>query len=111
MSAERTFDEDLRSLEESIHELKKLHHELAKNLKGKGSQRAIHKIFVKLKFSNFRQTTRECVGKEFSLSVLHRLLEEAYARSDEGIRLLGAGVRFQEDPPEEIEQLEIPFEV
>lgn len=111
MSTERTFDRDLCSLEESIQELKKLHDELARALKGKSGQRAIHKIFVKLKFSDFRQTTRECVDKEFSFPVLRRLLDEAYARSDEGIRLLGAGVRFREDPSENTEQLEIPFEV
>ena len=111
MSTERTFERDLRSLDECVQELEKLHHELVQDLKGKSSRRAIHKIFVKLKFADFRQTTRECVARELSFSVVQRLLDEAFTRSDMGIRLLGVGVRFREDPSGNVEQLEIPFEI
>ncbi len=109
MSTERTFERDLLSLDDCAAEMEKLHRELADDLEAKGSERALHKVFVKLKFADFRQTTKECVSQELSFSVVRRLLNEAFARGQEGVRLLGVGVRFREPKSAKIEQLEIPF--
>lgn len=102
LSTERTFHEDLDSLEACQSMIDELHDELLKDLL-KAEDRTIHKLVVKVKFSDFQQTTKECVHATPDLPVFHRLLEEAYQRSTQPVRLLGVGVKFYDE--EKIQQL------
>ena len=96
LSNERTFQEDLLSLNACASMIRKLYDELQKDLL-KVESRSIHKLVVKVKFSDFQQTTRECIHPHPNIDVYLRLLEEAYARSEKGVRLLGLGVKFYDD--------------
>ena len=109
LSNECTYTDNLRTLEECRHELDKLILELEQELCAKASDRQIHKALVKVKFADFTRTTRECISPNPSREVYHALLAEAYERSPQPIRLLGAGVRFAEEGKkvEESEQQEL----
>jgi DNA polymerase-4 len=70
--------------------------ELEQELRSKAADRQIHKAFVKVKFADFTRTTRECVCAHPVHETYQALLEEAYKRSPQPVRLLGSGVRFAE---------------
>ena len=61
-----------------------------------GAEEAIRKLFVKLRFADFRGTTAECVSTCIDAEQCHALLETAYRRGDKPVRLLGVGVRLAE---------------
>jgi DNA polymerase-4 len=103
LSNERTYPDNLTTLEECQRELEKLVAELELELRAKASDRPVHKAFVKVKFADFTRTTRECVCAHPTLEIYHTLLEEAYQRSSQPVRLLGSGVRFAEESREEEE--------
>jgi len=100
LSNESTFIENLTTLEQCRQELDRLVAELEEELRAKAADRQIHKAFVKVKFADFTRTTRECICAHPTQETFQRLLEEAYKRSPQPIRLLGSGVRFSEGKPE-----------
>ena len=57
----------------------------------------IHKLFIKIRFADFRQTTVECVAATIDRTVFHGLLETGFQRRQQAVRLLGAGVRLIEE--------------
>ena len=62
------------------------------------SGRRIKNLQVKLKFTDFTQTTVERTGTELELNRFFDLLPQAWERGHgQGIRLLGIGVSFQDD--------------
>ena len=67
--------------------------ELSLRLSRSAKDRQIHKQVVKLKFSDFKQTTIEHRSDEVSVVMFYELLAEAMARQEgRGIRLLGVSV-------------------
>ena len=101
LSTEETFSQNLASLAECERRLAILHADLLRDLAGARDPRAIRKVFVKLKFSNFTRTTVECVAAEPALPILNTLLEQGFRRGNGlPVRLLGAGVRFAEEAGE-----------
>jgi len=56
-----------------------------------------HKLYVKIRFANFRQTTVECVGSAVDPALYRTLLETGYQRARLPVRLLGASIRTGED--------------
>lgn len=96
MSTERTFQQDIMSIDACIPMVDTLFDELQQELL-KVENRTIHKLVVKLKFSDFRQTTRECIHPQPDIAVFRQLLQEAHARSDQGVRLIGIGVKFHDE--------------
>jgi DNA polymerase-4 len=110
MSSERTFEEDLANTGRCIEELKKLCHGLLRDLERDALERPVKKAFVKVKFTDFRQTTKECLCQNPSLKVFKKLLTEALRRSERSVRLLGVGVRFDDTHEEGGEQLELRLE-
>jgi DNA polymerase-4 len=94
LSVERTFPSDIPTIDGCLQELPSLLAELEKDIAQMKEPRPINKIFVKLKFSNFQQTTREQGGVELSEVSFQGLMEEAFARSPHAVRLIGVGVRF-----------------
>jgi len=107
MSVERTFSRDMDTAEGCLRELSGLLRELRKDLSGMKERKPFNKVFVKLKFTNFQQTTREEAGCRLEEEAFARLLEAAFARSPHGVRLIGVGVRFPE--PADSNQLELSF--
>lgn len=96
LSNERTFEKNLESLEECREVLRRQHAELIEELRAGAPDRTIAKLLVKLKFSDFRRTTAEMPGRQPEMKRYLKLLDEAWGRSGEPVRLLGIGVRFAE---------------
>ncbi|MFZ1221044.1 MAG: DNA polymerase IV [Chthoniobacterales bacterium] len=94
LSNEETFSTDLETLTECEEKLPELFEELMADLDQKESNRAVTKIFVKLKFHDFTRTTIERAGLPPTLDQFQLLLGEAFARTKKSVRLIGLGVRF-----------------
>ncbi len=94
LSNEETFSINLETLEACEERLEELFAELMAELAQKEPNRAITKIFVKLKFADFTRTTVERAGLTPSLGDFRTLLAEAFARTGKSVRLMGVGVRF-----------------
>jgi len=95
LSNEKTFSNNLISLQQCLRELGPLVTEMLEDLKKQN--RLVRKAFVKIKFADFTQTTKEKICVEPTLDLYQELLREAYARKKIPVRLLGAGVRFIEE--------------
>lgn len=94
LSNETTFTENLVSLEQCRGAIRELSLELFEELRQKAPDRKIRKAFVKVKFSDFSRTTKECICDSPEAGVFESLLTEAYRRKNLPVRLLGTGVRF-----------------
>ncbi|MFU8847341.1 MAG: DNA polymerase IV [Opitutales bacterium] len=110
LSNERTFSENLTDLESCRDALDAQFAELMDDLRDQAPDRQIAKLFVKLKFADFRRTTAEASGPQPDLKIFQALLREAWGRSGQDVRLLGLGVRFAEHN-ESAEQLELALRV
>lgn len=108
LSNEHTFSQDLTTLETCQNKLKEQYQELIQDLRHKSPERSIAKVFVKLKFNDFRRTTAECTAPQPEYKTFERLLNDAWGRSGKPVRLLGIGVRFAE-ANNNSEQLELHF--
>ena len=100
LSNENTFSSNLTSLEECHERLHDLHADLLQDLAKQGPERAVYKLFVKLRFADFTHTTVERSGDVPTLDAYQTLLTEGWQRREgrrRVVRLLGVGVRFQ--PP------------
>lgn len=109
VGVERTVAEDLASKEQCFEMLETLYPKLEERLgKACGNMR-IQSQGVKLKFSDFQQTTVEHRCQELSKEYFVELLDEAYARkADRGIRLVGLHVGLPNN--NDSFQLTFPFE-
>lgn len=100
VSVERTFAQDLpgRAACEAL--LPELALDLQQRLARKASEKAIHKLFIKIRYSDFSTHTLERVR---DLSAVPQpedyqpLLVELVQDSERPVRLLGLGVRFRND--------------
>jgi len=109
VSNETTFREDLTSFEACLENLRPLFDELGDDVRSKHADRQLHKAVVKVKFSDFTQTTAEKLAGELDFTNYEMLLAEAWQRGGgKSVRLLGAGVRFKPlASPELPQQLEM----
>jgi DNA polymerase-4 len=105
LSTEETFSSNLETLPECEERLPELFEQMSADLREKEPERAIAKIFVKLKFSDFTRTTVERAGREPTLDEFRALLAEGWSRTGKPVRLLGVGVRFAELEASEPAQL------
>lgn len=96
VSVEETYARDLPDLAACRAELAPLLEMLAARVKRAGARDAIHKLFVKLRFSDFRGTMAECVSARVDAALCDSLLETGYQRGGKPVRLLGVGVRLAE---------------
>ncbi len=104
---ERTFRENLVSLEEGRERLDELIEELAEDLSGRHEDRGIRECVVKVKFEDFQVTTAQRSSDRIDPELMRELLAEAWNRGrGRSVRLLGAAVRFR-DTEEAVEQLEM----
>lgn len=100
LSTECTYLENLSTAADCRHAMDALVSELLEDVRAKAADRRIHKAFVKIKFANFSHTTREGIHPNPTHETFLTLLDDARKRSQQGIRLLGAGVRFAEESGE-----------
>jgi len=103
ISTEETYTPDVPDLAACAALLPELIEHLQGRIKRNSAEKFINKLFVKIKFSDFQQTTVECVGYAPALETYTRLLETGWLRASRPVRLLGVGVRLSES--EIVEQL------
>lgn len=97
LSNESTFSHHLLTRAECEVAIARLAEEMLTDLPAKAPGRRIHKAFVTVKFSDFTRTTHECVCPEPSVEVYRTLVAAACGRKSLPVRLLGTGVRFDEN--------------
>ncbi|MGH8854950.1 MAG: DNA polymerase IV [Telluria sp.] len=94
ISTEETYTPDVPDLDACLKLLPELYGQLLGRIKRNGAEKFINKLFVKIKFSDFQQTTVECVGYAPHVPTYARLMETGWARASRPVRLLGVGVRL-----------------
>jgi len=105
VSTEETYTVDVPDLPACLALLPDLYDHLLGRIKRAGAEKFINKLFIKIKFSDFQQTTVECVGYAPHLPTFARLLETGWLRASRPVRLLGVGVRLGDT--EHVEQLRL----
>ena len=105
VSVEETYTPDVPDLAACIALLPELFDSLLARIKRADAAKLVNKLFVKIKFADFHQTTVECVGYEPDMAQYTRLMETGWSRGNQPVRLLGLGVRLGES--ENIEQLRL----
>jgi DNA polymerase-4 len=97
ISVEETYPLDVPNLHACRQYLPALLRKLAQRVqRGQQSARA-QKLFLKIRFADFQQTTVECSGDELNPAIFEKLLETGFRRRDLPVRLLGIGVRLGGD--------------
>lgn len=100
VSVERTFSKDLPDKTACETVMIALVDDLAKRLARKGGHKPIHKLFVKIRYSDFSTHTLERVREQVQVpeaSDYAPLLDELITNNERPVRLLGLGVRFCND--------------
>ncbi len=97
VSVEETYVQDLPDLAACMQQLPILLDSLDKRIKRAGAEPHIGKLFIKIRFADFQRTTAECIGNTMDATVFATLLETGFQRGQRPVRLLGAGVRLQEE--------------
>jgi DNA polymerase-4 len=103
ISTEETYTPDVPDLPGCLALLPELMEHLQGRIKRNNAEKFINKLFVKLKFNDFQQTTVECVGYAPNLAIYSHLMETGWLRAGRPVRLLGVGVRLSDT--EQVEQL------
>ena len=100
VSVERTFSRDLPDKTACQGVLPDLLDDLNRRLSRKTQKKPIHKLFVKVRYSDFSTHTLERVRESVIEPVVadfQPLLDELITKEDRPVRLLGLGVRFRND--------------
>ena len=113
ISVENTYSHDLSDIETVQRQIPDLLDELRRRYEKIQREYAVSKRSVKIKFSDFTQTTLEepCALSEkelYSSDYFIRLATRAWARKEKPVRLLGVGFKLHDlKPPEAQAQLEL----
>lgn len=100
VSVERTFSQDLPDKTACDTVMPALVADLNLRLARKGRAKPIHKLFVKIRYSDFSTHTLERVREsvaEPQVADYQPLLDELVTQAERPVRLLGVGVRFRND--------------
>ena len=100
VSVERTFSQDLPDMAACQTVMASLVADLNLRLSRKTRRKPIHKLFIKIRYSDFSTHTLERVReqvKEPALEDYLPLLAELVTNRERPVRLLGLGVRFRND--------------
>ncbi len=95
ISVENTFANDISSYQEGLDKLQSLENELDKRLEKIHEHYHCIGLFVKVKFSDFSQTTVEKTCEHYDSELAKRLLQTAFDRKDLGVRLIGLGLKLK----------------
>jgi DNA polymerase-4 len=101
LSIENTFEQDLNTQSELLEKGQELYAQLIERSKKLDADTHIQKRFVKVKFTDFTQTTLEesLSASEHTwqnITSFERMLLKAWQRQGKPVRLLGLGVRLNE---------------
>jgi len=108
LSNERTFRENLSTVEEGLDKLEDLILELQADLSGRHHEREIRECVVKVKFGDFQITSAQRASDKVDPQIMRELLAEAWERGEgKTVRLIGAGVRFRSLEKEDYGQMEM----
>lgn len=110
ISVEETYPKDLPDSEACLAALPELMVRLERRMQRAGDVSAIHNLFVKLKFSDFQQTTVERVSTQIDLLILRQLIQEGFSRKGSPVRLLGIGVKLKAEAVSDSIQLPLILE-
>lgn len=110
LSVEDTFGRDLPDLESCLSKIPQLYKSFEKRLlKAQQRQFQLPKaVFIKLRFSDFQTTTVQTTSSVVREALFIPLVQQAWARGERPVRLLGLGAQFAE--PGMPEQLELFLE-
>jgi DNA polymerase-4 len=97
ISVEETFAVDIPNLEACLQQLPILVEKLQGRVRRANAEQATGKLFLKIRFADFQQTTIECLALETAPALFEKLLCTGYQRGLKPVRLLGVGVRLRED--------------
>lgn len=100
VSVETTYVTDLTTLEQCAEEIRRLVVQLDARIERAGAARSIRKLYVKIRFADFQRTTVECVADATNADTAVTLLAKGLQRRAQAVRLLGVGVRIDEDTAE-----------
>ena len=100
ISVEETYNVDLPDLAACQAQMADLIAQLRLRVARNAAAPFIRKLTVKIRFADFRQTSVECVAGAIDPALFAGLLETGHARGAQPVRLLGAGVRLEEDAPD-----------
>ncbi|MBO1518466.1 DNA polymerase IV [Oceanisphaera pacifica] len=107
VGVETTLDKDIQQAEQGIAILHELWPELIKRL----NKRAIKGLCIKLKFSDFTQTTLSRRSHSLNLEMAVQLCTEAWQRANgRGVRLVGVSVELDHESDEPCDQLSFNWE-
>jgi DNA polymerase-4 len=97
VSVEETYVHDLPDLAACVQQLPDLFGKLGERVRRANAGRNTQKLFVKIRFADFRRTTVECVGTTLDQAQFRKLLETGFQRGRRPVRLLGIGIRLGEE--------------
>lgn len=97
VSVEETYVRDMPDLEACLEQLPDLLGKLRERVRRAQAEPQMHKLFVKIRFADFRKTTAECVTDRLEEPDLRKLMETAWLRGERPVRLLGVGIRLREN--------------
>jgi DNA polymerase IV len=97
ISVEETYANDVPNLAACQQQLPQLLAKLKDRIRCARAERNANKLFLKIRFADFRQTTVECFGSIAKPTVFAQLLETGFQRGQRPVRLLGVGVRLATD--------------
>lgn len=100
LSVERTFSQDLPDKRACESVMASLVADLNLRLNRKARNKPIHKLFIKIRYSDFSTHTLERVREQIrepQVEDFGPLLDELVTNSERPVRLLGLGVRFRND--------------
>jgi DNA polymerase-4 len=97
ISVEETFAVDIPDLDACLRQLPALVEKLQGRVRRANAEQAAGKLFLKIRFSDFQQTTIECMALAAEPALFEKLLCVGYQRGQKPVRLLGVGLRLRED--------------
>ncbi len=108
LTVEETFNTDLRKYSEWVSALPELYDDWDKRMRKYSRGSRIRGFVVKVKFQDFKAMTRERASRDWpTLEDFEKLLKVIWDRRSDPIRLLGLGVRMEDDKPIETDQLNL----
>jgi DNA polymerase-4 len=95
ISVEETFSKNISSRTDCLEVVDFLHGKLLQRIQDSAADRVIKNQFIKIKYSDFKQTTMERISSTADLTQFKELLLSVENPQQKAIRLLGLGVHFQ----------------
>jgi DNA polymerase IV len=111
LTVEETYGKDLESFAEVASKVEELYEDWSSRMDRKNYSDRIRGHVAKLRFHDFTRTTAEASSKAWpTVEDFKALLQKAWDRRDEPVRLVGLGVRLEDhNEDDETDQLRLPL--